>query len=123
MDALAHYLDVLARFADFDGRASRAQFWGFWVVHAIVTLVLLAASVAVGLVLGLAWIGGSAVLALYLAASFFPALSLLARRLHDVGRSSFFVALALVPIAGLVVLYWCLLPSEPAPNAWGRPPA
>ncbi len=85
------------------------------------TFALGAASAVVGTVLDLAWIAGSAVLALYLVLAFFPALSLAARRLHDIGKTSFLVALVCVPPLGLLVAYWCLLPGDPGPNDWGRP--
>lgn len=117
----AAYVRAFDRFADFDGRASRAAYWGFWAVHAGLTLVLTAASAVVGTSLDAAWIAGSAVVALYLVLGFFPALSATARRLHDVGRSSWLVALVALPPLGLLVLYWCVLPGEPAPNAWGQP--
>ena len=81
-----------------------------------------AASAVVGTVLDVAWIAGSAVLALYLVLSVFPALAVAARRMHDVGRSSFLVALAALPPLALLVLYWLALPGDPAPNDWGRPP-
>lgn len=119
----AAYLAVLARFADFDGRASRAELWGFVLVHTLVTGVLLAASVVVGQAAGLAWVAGSAVLALYLVLTFFPALSAVARRLHDTGRSSLLVVLALVPPLTLLVVYWLALPGDPGPNRYGQPDA
>ncbi|MGB3542674.1 DUF805 domain-containing protein [Rubrivirga sp.] len=120
--ASAHYLSALARFADFDGRASRAELWSFFGVHVAVVLVLLAVSAVLGTVLDLGWVAGSLVLALYLALTFFPALSAVARRLHDTGRSSFWVALALIPVIGLWLVVWLLEAGDPAPNEWGQPP-
>ncbi|PAP76502.1 DUF805 domain-containing protein [Rubrivirga marina] len=122
MTPAAAYLHVLAAFADFDGRASRAELWGFVLVHTLVMGVLVVASAVVGRWSGMGWIAGSAVVALYLAVSFFPALSAVARRLHDTGRSSLLVALGLVPIVGLLLLYWLVLPGEPGPNRYGQPP-
>jgi len=87
-----------------------------------VTGVLGVASAVVGTLADLAWIAGSAVLALYLVLTVFPALSLTARRLHDVGRSSLWVSISLIPVLGLLVVYWCLQPGDPAPNDWGQPP-
>ena len=121
MSPAAAYLDALARFADFDGRTSRRAFVGFWAVHAAVTVVLGLASALVGTWMDLAWIAGSAVLALYLVLTFFPALGVLARRLHDTGRTSWLVALLGLPPLGLLVLWWCLQPGEAGPNDWGRP--
>lgn len=118
----AAYLNAFVLFADFDGRTSRAGYWGFLAVHAAVSAVLVVASAVVGEVAGLAWVVGGAVAALYLAVTFFPVLSATARRLHDTGRSSLWVALALLPPLALLLAVWLAQPGEPAPNGWGQPP-
>ena len=121
-DAPGWYLRALGRFADFDGRAGRRELWAFVGVHGVVLLVLGAASTAVGIALDLPWIASGLVLSVYVAVSAVPTLAVVARRLHDTGRSSLLVLVSLVPVLGLVVLYWLALPGEPAPNAWGQPP-
>ena len=118
----AHYLHALARFADFDGRASRAEWWGFVAVHAAVGGALLVGSAVVAEGLDLGWVAGGVLVSLYGVLTFFPALSGAARRLHDVGRSSLWVALAFVPPLAVLVVVWLALPGGPAPNAWGQPP-
>ncbi|WP_420455033.1 DUF805 domain-containing protein [Rubrivirga sp.] len=120
MSPAAAYLRVLARFADFDGRASRAELWGFALVHAGVTAVVALASAVMGTVADVAWIAGSAVFALYAVGTFFPTLSAVARRLHDTGRSSLLVMVGLVPVVGLVLVYWLALPGDPGPNRYGQ---
>ncbi|WP_412062195.1 DUF805 domain-containing protein [Rubrivirga sp. IMCC45206] len=122
MSPPAAYLDTLARFADFDGRASRSAFWGFWLVHGGIGLTLLLASAVVAEQAALGFVAGGMVFATYAALTFFPALSLIARRLHDVGRTSFWAALLLVPVVGWALLAaWLVQPGEPVPNAWGQP--
>ena len=116
------YLHALSLFADFDGRASRAEYWGFLGVHGTLTAVLVVGSAVLGELAGQAWVVGGALAAVYLTLTFFPLLSATARRLHDGGRSSLLVGLAVVPPLALLVLYWCALPGDPAPNAWGPPP-
>lgn len=118
----AYYLQVFGRVADFDGRSRRAELAAFAAVHAAVTAVLVAASVGAGRALGLPWIVGGSVVALYLVVAFVPALAAAARRLHDTGRSSLLLALVAVPPLGLLLLWWLALPGEPGPNRWGRDP-
>ena len=121
--ALDGYLQVFRRFADFDGRSGRRELWSFAAVHVVATGLLLAGSTAVGTLVDLSWVAGSAALALYVAISFVPALAVVARRLHDTGRSSLLVAVGLVPVVGLVLLYWLVLPGDAGPNAYGQDPS
>ena len=123
MSPSAAYLRVLAAFADFDGRASRAEFWGFWLVHGGIGVVLLIGSAVVADRAALGFVAGGMVFATYAALTFFPALSLIARRIHDVGRTSLWTVLLLVPVLGWAVLaVWLVQPGEPGPNGWGQVP-
>ncbi len=121
-NALGWYLQVFGRFADFDGRSGRRELGWFVVVHVVATGLLLAASTAAGVLLDLPWIVSSTALALYLAVVFVPALAAVARRLHDTGRSSLLLAVGLLPVVGLVLIYWLLLPGDAGPNAYGQDP-
>lgn len=82
-------------YAQFSGRASRAEFW--WFVLGTTLL-----SLAVGTI--------DAVLRTSLLSSLFsiflivPNLAISARRLHDTNRSGWYMLLALIPIAGWIVL-------------------
>lgn len=59
----------------------------------------------------------------YSLAAIFPYLALMVRRLHDIGRSGFWILVALVPIVGpFVLLVFELLPSEPSENRFGPVP-
>jgi uncharacterized membrane protein YhaH (DUF805 family) len=97
----------LRKYVDFSGRAGRPEFWWFFLFQVIVVVVT-------GMVSDV--LNGIAGLALLL-----PALSVGARRLHDIGKSAWFLLLALIPVLGfLILLYWCVQPSE-GPNAYGPP--
>jgi uncharacterized membrane protein YhaH (DUF805 family) len=49
-----------------------------------------------------------------------PNMALAVRRLHDTGRSGWWLLLMLVPFVGpLVLLYWYVQPSEEGPNQFG----
>ena len=56
-------------------------------------------------------------------ATILPALAASVRRLHDIGKSGWWVLLHLIPVIGfLVMLYFYLQPSEPGTNEYGPPP-
>ena len=99
-----------AKYADFNGRAARPEFWWFFAFQ-------LAVYVVTGLVHGL--IEVVAMLALLL-----PALAVAARRLHDLGKSGWFLLLGLIPVVGgLVLLFLAAQPGEANDNAYGAAPA
>lgn len=99
----------LTRYADFNGRAARPEFWWFvlfWIVVLAVT----------GLISK--YIYAIAGLALLL-----PGLAAGSRRLHDTGKSGWFQLIGLIPFIGaLIVIYLMAQPGEPAANQYGPPP-
>ena len=94
----------LTKYADFNGRASRSEFWWFVLFVTLVTSAL----VYVGQNLG----------NVFLIAVMLPFLAAGARRLHDIGKSGWWQLFLLAPIGGLVVLgIWWALPPEETPSA------
>ena len=51
-----------------------------------------------------------------------PTLAVSVRRLHDTGRSGWWMLLSLVPFGGIVLLVFDCLDSEPGPNRFGPSP-
>lgn len=98
-----------AAYAQFDGRASRSEYWWFYLFTSLVT--------AVADSLG-GTAGNLATLFLLL-----PSLALAARRLHDVGRSGWWFLLVFTVIGIPVVLYWLVKKSDGPVNAYGPGPA
>ncbi|MCX5514141.1 DUF805 domain-containing protein [Kaistia algarum] len=48
-----------------------------------------------------------------------PSIAVTVRRLHDVGRSGWWIFLGLLPLIGaLVLLYWYVQPSQTGPNRY-----
>lgn len=100
---------VRDKYADFNGRAGRPEFWWF-------ALALFGLHVLLN-ILRLWWVGQIAALALLA-----PALAVGARRLHDTGKSGWFQLLWLVPVIGWAVLvYWLAQPGVGA-NEYGEGP-
>jgi uncharacterized membrane protein YhaH (DUF805 family) len=99
---------VRDKYADFNGRASRPEFWWFALFCFLVG--------AVFQVLRLEMIGMLANLALLL-----PSLAVGARRLHDMGKSGWFQLVWLIPIIGwAVMVYWLVQPSVAGANEYGE---
>ena len=99
----------LTKYADFNGRAARPEFWWFMLAQFVVGLIL-------NMVLPL--LGG-----LFSLAMLVPSLAAGSRRLHDIGKSGWLQLLALIPLVGWVILiYWAAQPGDPAANQYGSPP-
>jgi uncharacterized membrane protein YhaH (DUF805 family) len=116
---------VLSKYATFSGRASRAEFW--WWILAVFLIGIVAQiidSAIVGPMLGFE--GGDASagqpLSLLLSlAILLPALAVAVRRLHDIGRSGWWILLGLIPIIGFLVLIWFYTRPSDEKNTWGPP--
>ncbi|NOY35843.1 MAG: DUF805 domain-containing protein [bacterium] len=116
-----YYFEVLKKYAVFSGRARRAEYWYFTlfnflaaVVLGIVSMVVFA--ISLGHISGmLNWI--------YAAAAFIPSLAVSVRRLHDTGRSGWWMLMSFVPlIGGIVLLIFFLQDSQPGENKYGPNP-
>jgi len=116
---------ALKRYADFQGRASRSEYWLFAL---LIFLVALGLAILNAVVMG---VTGSAqpnmlILLLYgvfLLATIIPSLSVTFRRLHDTDRSAWWILISFVPLIGSIALlvFYCL-PSTPGPNRFGPAP-
>lgn len=106
-----------SKFATFAGRASRSEYWWFYLFAMIVDVI---AEMAVGATQSTAL---SLAAALVTIAMVIPYMAVGARRLHDIGRTGWWQLLALTGIGAFVLLYWFVQPSEPATNAYGPPSA
>ncbi|MFE0778041.1 DUF805 domain-containing protein [Streptomyces sp. NPDC058861] len=108
------YLDVLKKYAVFSGRARRKEFWMFTLFNFIAAVILSILDNVLGIqILSL----------IYTLAVFLPALGVSVRRLHDTGRSGWWILIALVPIVGFItLLVFNCLEGEQQQNAYGPNP-
>ncbi|MBA0446642.1 DUF805 domain-containing protein [Stenotrophomonas maltophilia] len=110
----------LKRYTQFNGRASRSEFWWFQLFIAIVSIPLYVLGFIAGYTdsqaLALASTGLSVVMWLIFV---LPTLAVTVRRLHDTDRSGWWLLLGVVPIVSLVLLVFLVLPSTPGGNRFG----
>jgi len=106
---------VLERFAQFVGRAGRAEFWWFALANFIASLILnlLGRASGIFVVLGLIYSLGVLV----------PSIAVGIRRLHDTTKSGWWLLIGLVPLVGFIVLIvFFATQGNPGPNQYGPPP-
>jgi uncharacterized membrane protein YhaH (DUF805 family) len=126
------YITVLTRYADFTGRARRAEYWMFTLFSVIVSIVLAAADALVFGTGSFTSLGGGfsasytsigVLSTVYALAVLLPTLGVTARRLHDTDRSGWWMLLGFVPIVGGIVLLVLLaLDGTRGPNGHGSDP-
>jgi uncharacterized membrane protein YhaH (DUF805 family) len=109
------YLDAWKNYLNFEGRARRQAYWMFVLFNIIIAL-------ALGFIDGLLGIGGILGF-VYGLAIFLPGLAVAVRRLHDIGKSGWWLLIGLVPIIGFIVLIiFAVTDSQPGTNQYGPNP-
>lgn len=104
-EAIMH---VFQNYANFNGRARRSEYWFFALFNALMSLVTL-------------WIPFAGLI--YSLLVLIPNLALSVRRLHDIGKTGFYLLLSLIPLVGWVILLiWSLQDSDPGSNIYGPNP-
>lgn len=117
------------RYADFEGRSRRSEFWLFHLFQILAFIVLAVLGVIFGALIGGDSDLGVAIngmfgllILLLLLGSIIPNLAVAVRRLHDSDKSGWFLLLAFVPLGGFVLLVFYCLDGTPGTNRYGPDP-
>ena len=104
------YLKVVKEnYANFDGRARRKEYWMFALFNGIISVILSMIAPTVYLI--------------YLLAILVPSIAVGVRRLHDVGKSGWFMFIVLVPIIGSIwLLVLACTDGDSGDNEYGSNP-
>ena len=105
---------VLTKYATFSGRARRSEYWWFYLAYVIASVI---ASVINGI------LDVRIFTIILVLAAIIPTLAVSVRRLHDTGRSGWWLLIGLVPLVGVIVLivFFCT-DSQPGTNNYGPSP-
>ena len=96
--------NVFSHYADFSGRARRSEYWWFFLLNMILSCIPY---------LGFVW----ALVAII------PSWAVAVRRLHDIGRSGWYLLLGFIPLVGAILLIvWYCKEGEPNRNQYGEDP-
>lgn len=114
---------VFSKYAVFQGRARTSEFWWFFLFNFLVKMVIP--------IIGTMVLGENPALCLlilyglilYGLAAFLPSLAVGVRRLHDTGKSGWFILIGLIPVVGtiMLIIFYCQ-DSEPGENKYGPNP-
>lgn len=112
------FIDAVKNYANFSDRATRQQYWMYYLFYIIFSIVLTLLDMGLGLFDPETGMGlFSTIFSLGL---LIPSIAILARRLHDIGRSGWWILLIVIPLIGFIVLLiFTLIDSEREENKWG----
>jgi len=115
------YLEVLKKYAVFSGRARRKEYWYFTLVNFLISLALATMIYSDGINFhNLMYL---VVDRIYFLAILIPSIAVTVRRLHDTGKSGWWILIGLVPIAGsIALLIFTVQDSQPGENQYGSNP-
>ena len=109
------YLEVIKKYAVFSGRARREEFWMFFLFNIIVSGAIGGVAGILAAMLHSPGVVGI-IIAIYSLAMLIPSIAVSIRRMHDIGRSGWWI---IVPVVHLVFLF---LDSQPGENEYGSNP-
>lgn len=128
-DLISAYKSMLKKYARFDGRSRRSEYWYATLANSIIYF-----CISFGMTIMLSFMEESEVfevlyvfllilMVVYGIAVLVPGLALAVRRLHDTGKSGWMLLLALIPYVGSIILIvFCALDSQPGENKYGLNP-
>ena len=105
-----YYVNVLKNYTTFSGRARRSEYWYFALFNLIFVIVAMLLDHLLGTTFKMETPSGQIslpygyVYLMYVLTVFLPGLAVLVRRLHDVGKSGWFMLISLIPIVGAIWL-------------------
>jgi uncharacterized membrane protein YhaH (DUF805 family) len=97
------------KYVDFNGRASRSEYWWF-------VLFIFAGDIVL-------YFAGHSLPRLFELVTLLPSISAATRRLHDTNRSGWMQVLLLIPLLGWAVVIYFLVQEPKEPNKYGAAPA
>ena len=122
------YLAVLKKYAVFDGRARRKEFWYFALINFLIFIPLIIIGVIIAAATAMSDQFGYFALMfipLFLYSLFIivPSIAVTVRRLHDTNRSGWWYLINFVPWVGSVILFvFTVLDGTSGPNQYGPDP-
>ena len=115
------YLQVLKKYAVFNGRARRKEYWYYYLFYMLTYIVLAIIDGVAGTYSEEAGVG--LLSGIYGLAALLPSIGVSVRRLHDTSRSGWWLFISLIPVIGIIVLIVFLASdSKPEDNQYGPNP-
>ncbi len=119
------YLKVVRdNYANFSGRAQRVEYWMFVLINVVISVVLSIVEQTAGLTSEPNALGQTQgyLTPIYSLIVLIPSMAVTIRRLHDVGKSGWWILIALTCIGVIPLLIWYISEGTPGDNQYGPNP-
>jgi len=108
-DLVMMIFQALRKYAVFNGRAARSEYWLFVLLTIVITNVGHVISPLLGGIIGLGLV--------------IPSIAVAVRRMHDIGKSGWYYLFILIPIVGfIIILVWFCKKGTEGENDYGPDP-
>jgi uncharacterized membrane protein YhaH (DUF805 family) len=119
---MKYYLKALKNYTNFKGRSGRKEYWTFFLVNLIISIVLAVIDNNFRLIIDRD-MGLGLLSLLFSLIVFLPGLAVAVRRLHDIGKSGKWIFIALIPFIGAFwLLFLFVSKGEQGANQYGDIP-
>lgn len=116
-----YYIEALKKYAVFNGRARRKEYWFFVLFNIVASFILVSVDSTIGSfnpTSGKGFLSG-----IYTLGVLIPGIAVSVRRLHDTGRSAWWLLIGLIPLIGtIILLIFMAQNSKPGWNKYGSNP-
>ena len=103
------------KYTVFEGRSMRSEYWNWRLFELLIVLI------AIRLDFTFLVSDNKQYFSLFVFfLTFFPGLCVSVRRLHDIGKSGWWLLISLTGIGNILLLYWFILPSENRKNIYNK---
>lgn len=118
---IENFKDVITnRYAQFNGRANKTEFWQFVLVYILISIgltLLMSIFARVGILRMLFWL----INLIVMLALIIPSIAVSVRRMHDIGKDGVWVLINLIPLIGFIwFIVLAIQDSEPGPNRFDK---
>ena len=115
------FMTSVRKYAVFSGRSRRSEYWFFVLFYFLFCIALTIVDMVAGTMSETGEIGLFS--SLFALAMFIPSLAVGVRRLHDIGKSGWWLLIGIIPLVGWILLIvWACFDSQPGANAYGPNP-
>lgn len=113
------YMQALKGYSDFEGRSQRKEYWIFWLSNTVIGIVLGLIELSVGSDPASRFGPLTGIFTIFIIV---PGIAVAIRRLHDIGKSGWWLLLTFIPLIGLIPFVFMMFDSQTGVNEYGEDP-